>query len=183
MTEAFVLWFSGLSGSGKTTIANELYQCLTKNEHRKVKILDGDVIRNTIHGHLGFSPEDIKENNFLIAKLCVKYKNEYDVIIVPIISPFIESRQRARRIIGDRFFEVYVKSSLETLIKRDVKGLYKKAQSGELPSFIGVDPITSYEPPSKPDIVVDTETEDVKCSTTKLVEFLHQHMKADESPE
>ena len=180
MTEAFVLWFSGLSGSGKTTIANELYQCLTKNEHRKVKILDGDVIRNTIHRHLGFSPEDINENNVLIAKLCVEYKNEYDVITVPIISPFIESRQKARRIIGDRFFEVYVKTSLETLIKRDPKGLYKKAQSGELSGFIGVDSSSPYEPPPKPDIVLDTEKEDVKCATRKLVEFLHQHMKADE---
>lgn len=168
---ALVLWFTGLSGSGKTTIAHELHKALEK-ANRKVLILDGDSIRSSVHRHLRFSPKDIRKNNALVAKLCVKYQGEYDVIIVPIISPFIKSRQNARRIVGHRFVEVYIKASLNKVIERDVKGLYKRAISGRIPNFIGIDPNVPYEEPLDPDILLDTEKEDIRTSTKRLLEFV-----------
>lgn len=168
---AMVLWFTGLSGSGKSTIANALFKELEKR-HKKAFILDGDAIRNTVHRHLSFSPEDIQQNNALVAKLCVKYQEKYDVIIVPIISPFIESRQNARRIVGDRFVEVYIKASLDKVIQRDTKGLYKKAMAGEIPNFIGIDPKVPYEQPLEPDILLDTEELDIATAAKHLLEFV-----------
>src|SRR3989338_2805235 len=122
---AKVLWFTGLSGSGKTTIALALQKELEKR-NKKFKVFDGDVVRQKLHKHLGFTPEDIKENNRLIAELCLKQINKYDFILVPIISPFRESRENARKILGNSFIEVYVKALLETVIERDVKVYYKK---------------------------------------------------------
>jgi len=149
--KAKVLWFTGLSGSGKSTIASGVSEKIRENNY-SVKILDGDVIRNSVHTHLGFSPNDIKENNIKIAKICKKLLQSYDFILVPIISPFKNSRQNAKRIVGKSFVEVYIQSDLKIVIKRDVKGLYKKALKGEIVNFIGIDPSVPYEPPENPDI-------------------------------
>lgn len=177
---ALVLWFTGLSGSGKTTIANRLCIALEKH-HKKVLVLDGDAIRSTVHRHLRFTPEDIKRNNEQIARLCVKHQTEYDVIIVPIISPFIESRQKARQIIRNGFVEVYVKASLETVAERDVKGLYKRAIAGEISDFIGVDPSVPYEAPHTPDIILKTENEDIPGVTKRLLEYVIEVLSTDSS--
>ena len=105
--KAFVLWFTGLSGSGKTSIAKSI-KLIVEDQGKKVLILDGDKIRDKKHKDLGFSPRDIKLNNSLIAELCLKNIYKYDLILVPIISPFRDSRFHAKELLGNRFKEVYI---------------------------------------------------------------------------
>jgi len=176
MSYTSTFWFTGLSGSGKTTIASRAAQSLSEKD-KKIEILDGDVIRKEIHGHLGFTPEDIKENNRLIAELCVKRKGLYDYIFVPIISPFAESRSLAREIIKDNFYIIYCKATLETVMERDVKGLYKRALSGGLDNLIGVDKRVPYEPPQDADLILDTAREDIEISVGRLIGFISSKEK------
>ena len=171
MSKAIILWLTGLSGSGKTTIVNHVVQKLTE-QNKSIKILDGDVVRSTFHTHLGFSPDDITENNRLIAELCIENINNYDYIFVPIISPFSSGREAARRRIGDGFYEVYIKASLETVIQRDVKGLYKKALNNEIENFIGVDAKVPYEIPQKPDLCLDTENNSIEACVEEMINFV-----------
>ena len=167
-----VVWFTGLSGSGKTTIANELKQLLQK-KGKKIKIIDGDIIRNTLHKSLGFSKKDILTNNHLIAKLCKDNLTEFDFILVPIISPFIESRKNAKKMIGENnFIELYLDASLQKCIERDVKGLYDKAKKGEINNLIGFNKSNPYEAPSNPDIVLNTGNETIERCIQKTLSFL-----------
>ena len=166
-----VLWFTGLSGSGKSTIAN-LFKEKLEAIGKKVKIFDGDDVRNTLHKHLGFTPEDIKENNRLIAGLCKAEMENYDFILVPIISPFKESRLNVRKELGKDFIEVYIKCSLEECVRRDVKGLYKKAFSGEIKNFIGVDSSVPYEIPENPHLILNTEKEALERAVNKLLNLV-----------
>jgi len=168
---AQVLWFTGLSGSGKTTIAENLKKKL-ESISKTVKILDGDDVRETLHKHLGFSPEDIMENNRLISDLCVSTIKDYDFILVPIISPFKESRKKARAQLKDFFTEVYIKCNLDACIKRDVKRHYKKALSGEIENFIGIAKENPYEPPENPELTLDTQLETLEDSIKKILKYL-----------
>ena len=109
--KALVLWFTGLSGSGKTTIAKSIGDIFEKNGKR-VLILDGDKIRDGRHKKLDFTPDDIRLNNSLIAKLCINNILKYDLILVPIISPYDDSRSNARKLIGGQFLEIYIRAPL-----------------------------------------------------------------------
>jgi adenylylsulfate kinase len=169
---ATIVWFTGLSGAGKSSLAQRLYGVLS-GLGKKVKILDGDAVRGDIHKNLGFSPEAIKTNNRLIAELCLKYQKDYDYLLVAVIAPFEMVRRETREILGDSLVEVYVKASLETVIKRDCKGLYKKALRGEIPNFIGISPDVPYEVPVNPDLTIDTEALDVESSTSMILEYIH----------
>ena len=155
MNQGQVIWFTGLSGSGKTTLANEL-KIKKEETGSKIIVLDGDIVRNTLHRNLGFSREDIKENNKLIATLAKEYTTNHDFVLVPIISPYEEDRSMARNIIGENFLELYVNASLNECIQRDVKGLYKKALAGEITNFIGVAKSNPYEHPKNPELEVKT---------------------------
>jgi len=156
--KAIVLWFTGLSGSGKTTISIALKKEL-ENIGKVVDILDGDVVRKMLHSNLGFSREDIRENNKLIAELAKKRLNTCDFILVPIISPYRQDRIMARNVIGnDNFIELFVKTPVEECIVRDPKGLYKKALSGKIENFIGISDSNPYEEPDCAEIEVDTST-------------------------
>ena len=166
-----VLWFTGLSGSGKTTIAKGLSTELKKCGN-KVKIFDGDEIRESKHTELRFTPKDIELNNKKIALLCKSLIASYDFIIVPIISPFSRSRELARQLIGSTFCEIYIKSSLATVIKRDIKGLYKKALEGKIDNFIGIDSSVPYQPPKNPNLILDTEKETKSVSIKKILKFV-----------
>ena len=166
-----VIWFTGLSGSGKTTIALELKKRL-ESFGKKVDVVDGDTIRNTLHKHLSFSRENIRENNRLIAELVCKKINEFDFILVPIISPYKEDRIMVRKIIKTNFFELFINSSLEKCIERDVKGLYKKALSGEINNFIGISESNPYEFPINPDMEIKTDKLNLEESVNKIVTFL-----------
>ena len=166
-----VLWLTGLSGSGKSTIALGAYERFVEFKY-KVKILDGDYIRNTIHVNLKFTPEDIIENNHKTAFLCKSIMDQYQYIIVPIISPFKKSRDNAKNIIGPNFVEVYVKAKLDTVIERDTKGLYKKAKNDEIHNLIGIDPNVPYERPDQPNLVLNTDKQSKEESVEKLLEYL-----------
>ena len=148
-----VLWFTGLSGSGKTTIAEALRDIITA-QGTKVEILDGDVVRETLHVTLGFSREDIRENNKLIAELAAK--SDAEIVLIPVISPYKVDRAMARSLIGDSFVEVHINTSLQECQKRDVKGLYQKAAQGVITNMIGVAESNPYEKPLSPDIDVET---------------------------
>lgn len=166
-----IIWFTGLSGSGKTTLARELYAALEQARFR-VKIIDGDVIRKESHQHLGFTSEDIKENNRLVSELCLKMINDFDYLLVTLISPFKESRRYARQLLKEYYVEVYVKAPLEVVIERDVKGYYQKALAGEINNFVGIDKNILYEIPENPEIEVDTTQLNPAQSIQKIIDFL-----------
>jgi len=170
--KAKVLWFTGLSGSGKTTISLLLREKLI-SLGLKVFIIDGDVIRDEIHTNLGFSREDIRTNNKLIAEMAKSVSNNYDIILVPIISPYIADRKMARAIIGDgSFIEVFINVPIEECIKRDPKGLYKKVARGEIDNFIGVSHSSPYQAPANPSITIDNVSNDVINSVNQILKFL-----------
>ncbi|HTZ42131.1 MAG TPA: adenylyl-sulfate kinase [Candidatus Omnitrophota bacterium] len=171
MVHAKVLWFTGLSGSGKTSIAKKVEEYLLLHDKR-VLILDGDAVREKLHKHLGFTPEDIKENNRLISEICAKEKENYDFILVPVISPFRESRKKAKHLLGQDFIEIYINCPLDACIKRDVKGLYKRALAGEVQNFIGISKNVPYEPPENPDIEIETDKEGIEAAVNKIISFI-----------
>lgn len=172
-----VVWFTGLSGSGKSTIAAGVCAELTKRG-KKVKIIDGDEIRKSCHHQLRFTPEDIRKNNRLVAEMCRTQQRDYDYILVALISPFSDSRAKARDIIGKEFIEVYVKAEMDTLISRDCKGLYKKALNGQIENFIGLSPAVPYEPPQNPEIFIDTEDMNPHDSVSYTLKTLSRYLSA-----
>lgn len=170
--KARVLWFTGLSGSGKTTIAEYLRDKLELNG-RKVLILDGDSIRSTISKKLSFSQDDIKINNLTVAQLVIQKQNEYDVIIVPIISPYRKHRDLVRKTINDNFNEVYINCSVDECISRDTKGLYKKALNGQIKDMIGIAESNPYEPPLNAELVIDTINLTLEESVSVILDYLN----------
>jgi adenylyl-sulfate kinase len=171
MKKSQVFWFTGLSGSGKTTLAIKLKEKLEYAEY-KVKLIDGDDVREKLHRNLGFTEEDIKKNNDLITQLCLDIFGEYDVILVPIISPYRVSRLAARNKIGESFHEVYISAKIETVVKRDTKGLYRKAMNGEIVNMIGYSPESIYEKPIKSDLKIDTDKMNLVDSIEIFYKFI-----------
>lgn len=169
----FVVWLTGLSGAGKSTISAALAPEL-RAAGKAVEVLDGDVVRTHLSNGLGFSREDRDTNVARIAFVAHLLARNGVVVIVAAISPFKRAREEARAIIGD-FVEVHVAPPLETCIERDPKGLYEKALAGGIQQFTGIsDP---YEPPDSPELVLDTSTLDLRASIarvkSKLVELGH----------
>jgi len=174
ISSGIILWFTGLSGSGKTTVAEGTLRMFQERGIRS-RILDGDEIRSSKHRHLGFSEKDIKTNNKLIASLCAEERKRYDVVMVPIISPYGVSRSYARSKLSPGFHEIYFSVSVEWVRKRDVKGLYAKAACGEVKNMIGVSPTNPYEPPENADLVIYTEKETIQQATESLYCFALTH--------
>lgn len=163
------LWLTGLSGSGKSTIARQLERELTDMGHA-CYILDGDNVRHGLNRDLGFSAEDRSENIRRIAEVARLFNDAGIIVITAFISPYIRDRQQAREIIGDGFVEVFVDTPIEVCEERDPKGLYKKARAGEIPQFTGItDP---YEPPASPELVLPTAELPVENSVTRVVSAL-----------
>ena len=167
--KGYTLWFTGLSGAGKTTISEAIQEEL-KNRGSRLEILDGDIIRENLSKGLGFSKEDRDTNIRRIAFVADLLSRNGTPVITAAISPYREIRDEARETMGDRFIEVFVKASVEACAERDVKGLYAKAFSGEIKEFTGVsDP---YEEPLNPEIVLETENETVEESAQKILDYL-----------
>jgi adenylylsulfate kinase len=155
-----VLWLTGLSGAGKTTLANALEKRLFDLGHH-CQVLDGDILRTGLNSDLGFSEQDRYENISRTAEIAKLFVQSGIITIVAVISPTKEMRRNAKLIIGEEdFVEVYVKSSLETCEKKDPKGLYKKVRLGQIKGFTGIDSV--YEIPDSPQLVVDTETQSIE---------------------
>jgi adenylylsulfate kinase len=166
----FTVWLTGLSGSGKSTIAQRL---ATKLRERgcAIEVLDGDEVRTHLSKGLGFSREDRDTNIARIAFVAALLTRHGVGVITAAISPYARARRQARERIG-AFLEVYVRCPIEELSRRDVKGLYAKALRGEIPHFTGIsDP---YEPPEEPDVVVDTKEETVEESVSAILRALEE---------
>ena len=174
MTMTTVLWFTGLSGSGKTTIALALKERL-EAQNKTVEMIDGDVVREKFHPTLGFSREDIRTNNRLIAELAKVSLTDY--VLVPIISPYREDRVMAKSIIGNTFLEIFIDCPLQKCIEKDVKGLYRKALQGEITNFIGIAESNPYESPENPALTIHTFQESLTESVSKVMHFLQQQRK------
>ncbi|HSD25165.1 MAG TPA: adenylyl-sulfate kinase [Solirubrobacterales bacterium] len=169
--KGFTLWFTGLSGAGKTTIAH-LVEKELRDRGSKVEVLDGDVVRENLSKGLGFSKEDRDTNIRRIAFVADLLSRNGVPVITAAISPYRELRDEARELMGDRFIEVFVKASVEVCAERDVKGLYEKAFKGEIKEFTGVsDP---YEPPLNAEITLDTEHDSAEEDAAKIVSLLEE---------
>src|ERR671929_928895 len=156
MAKGFTLWFTGLSGAGKSTIANRVGPELEKGDHL-VEYLDGDVVRTHLSKGLGFSKEDRDTNIERIGWVASRLTRHGAAVLVSAISPYAETRAKARALVEEfgPFVEVHVATSVDECARRDVKGLYEKAFSGEIKGFTGVD--DPYEEPARPELVIDTE--------------------------
>ena len=170
-----VIWFTGLSGAGKSTVANALDEVLNKRG-LKTYILDGDNVRMGLNKDLGFTPEDRKENIRRISETAKLFADAGTIVLTAFISPYREDREFAREIIGeDDFVEVFVDTSLEECEKRDPKGLYKKARAGEIKGFTGID--APYEKPENPQITLKEGT--IKEQVDILVSYIDYRDKKE----
>jgi adenylylsulfate kinase len=164
------IWLTGLSGSGKSTIAVAAEYELVKRGHLSY-VLDGDNIRHGLNNNLGFSPDDRTENIRRIGQVAKLFTESGVIVMASFISPYRSDRDAVRELMesGD-FLEVYVDASLETCEGRDVKGLYKKARAGEIPEFTGIS--APYEAPESPELVLDTNVQSLEESVGVLIDYL-----------
>jgi adenylylsulfate kinase len=167
--QGVTIWLTGLSGAGKTTIGKAIEKELS-NYNQKVTLLDGDILRQTLCKGLGFSKSDREENIHRIASLADSLTSEGYIAVVCVISPYRAQREILKQQIKN-FIEVYVNAPLAVCEERDVKGLYKKARSGEIKNFTGID--DPYEPPLNPDVECRTDCESVNESVNKILGKLH----------
>jgi adenylylsulfate kinase len=171
----FVVWFTGLSGAGKTTIAVDLEKELVKR-NVKVQRLDGDIVRKSLTKDLGFTEEDRKTNIERVTFVTQLLAKHGVGTLVSFISPYISARDKAKQAVDEvnaKFIEVFVKASVEECARRDVKGLYEKAFAGEIDNFTGVS--HPYEEPPSPHVLCNTENESVEESVAKVIAYLEEN--------
>jgi adenylylsulfate kinase len=172
---SFLMWFTGLSGSGKSTIANIVEQELFKLGI-KTYTLDGDNIRNGINSDLTFSPEDRTENIRRIAEVANLMIDSGLVVLAAFVSPYKKDRDNIKNIVKDvNFVEIYVNTSVEECERRDVKGLYKKARAGEIKNMTGIS--APYEASENPDIEIKTENVSVEQAVKQIIEYITPKLK------
>ena len=165
-----VLWFTGLSGSGKSTIANATEKLLF-DKGFQTYILDGDNVRMGLNKDLGFSPEHRTENIRRITEVAKLFADAGTIVLTAFISPYREDRDKAREIISDDdFIEIFISADLSVCESRDPKGLYKKARAGEIKGFTGID--APYEEPHNPELIVETDKYDIDKSAQIVVDYL-----------
>jgi adenylylsulfate kinase len=173
--KAYLLWFTGLSGSGKSTLANLVEMELHK-KGLSTYILDGDNIRQGINKDLSFAPQDRSENIRRIAEISNLMLEAGVLTLAAFVSPYIKDREAVKQIVGpDNFIEIFVNTSLEECERRDVKGLYKKARSGEIKNMTGVS--APYEAPVNPDLEVITDGQSIEESVEIIINFINKKLK------
>lgn len=172
---SFVVWFTGLSGSGKSSLANRLEKLLYEQQIRSF-VLDGDSLRKGVNKNLGFSAEDREENLRIAAEVAKILVASGSLVLASFIAPTQRNRDLIKEIIGEQdYIEVFVNTSLEECERRDVKGLYKKARAGEIKNFTGID--TPYENPVNPDIEINTENESLEEATNRIFKLLQKKLE------
>jgi len=164
-----VLWFTGLSGSGKSTIASELEKIMYK-KGIPCYILDGDNIRHGLNSDLGFSEEDRNENIRRISEVGKLFYDAGINVLICFISPYKKDRDKARKLIGKDFVEIFIDCPIEECEKRDVKGMYKKAREGKIKDFTGIS--APYEEPDYPDITLNTDKQSIKECVETIIKYL-----------
>ena len=166
---SFIIWMTGLPCSGKTTIANKLSEHISN-----LAILDGDEMRELLSPNEDFSRNGIIIHNKKVVNIA-KLLLEHNIsVCVSKISPFVENREDARKLLADyNFLEVYVNCSIGSCEKRDVRGLYKKARNGEINNFIGIH--VTYEPPTKPELIIDSENYTINHAVQKILDYLDKN--------
>lgn len=175
--KAYLLWFTGLSGSGKSTLAN-LVEIALHKQGLSTYVLDGDNIRQGINKDLSFAPEDRTENIRRIAEISNLMLDAGVITLAAFVSPYIKDREEVKQIVGtNNFIEIYVNTSLEECERRDVKGLYKKARSGEIKNMTGIS--APYEAPIKPKLEVVTDGEPIEESVKTILEFINKKLKSN----
>lgn len=173
--KAYLLWFTGLSGSGKSTLAN-LVEIALHKQGLSTYILDGDNIRQGINKDLSFAPEDRTENIRRIAEISNLMLDAGVITLAAFVSPYIKDRQEVQQIVGtDNFIEIFVNTSLEECERRDVKGLYKKARSGEIKNMTGIS--APYEAPVNPDLEIITDGHSIEESVEIIINFINKKLK------
>ncbi|MCY8908924.1 adenylyl-sulfate kinase [Bacillus atrophaeus] len=172
--QSSILWLTGLSGSGKSTIANAAARELFEQGYQVV-VLDGDNIRHGLNNDLGFSDEDRKENIRRIGEVAKLFVQQGTIVITAFISPFREDRKQVRQLVDEgEFHEIYIKCDLDICEQRDPKGLYKKARNGEIPFFTGID--SPYEEPKAPELVLDSGQNGREECKKQLIEFVKKNL-------
>lgn len=166
--QALIIWCTGMSGSGKTTLTKETENLLT-TEGYKVFVIDGDIKRSNDRIKLSFRRSDIIKNNLSIADQCLKIRFQYDIIYVSVISPYNKSREMIRNKLSPNFKLVFMDAKIESLIERDVKGLYKKAKEGQISDLIGYSKNSPYEKPLNPDLIIDTNKQGLLANNIKIL--------------
>lgn len=167
--QSAVLWFTGLSGSGKSTVALAVEQAL-HGMNCRTYVLDGDNVRHGLNKNLGFSPEDRTENIRRIGEVANLFSDAGVIALTAFISPYRADRDEARAISGERFIEVYLKCDLAICEERDPKGLYKKARAGKIPEFTGIS--APYEEPENAELVIDSGESDVESCVIQVLDYL-----------
>jgi bifunctional enzyme CysN/CysC len=170
-----VLWFTGLSGAGKSTIAMAVERELFRRG-LQVYVLDGDNIRYGLSANLGFAPEDRAENIRRVGEVAALFADAGMIVITAFISPYRSDRQRARSAAHDAFHEIYIKADLEACESRDPKGLYQRARKGEIPEFTGIS--APYEPPEAPNLVVDTEQLTIDACVAAVIDYVEKSFRS-----
>ena len=174
---SFLMWFTGLSGSGKSTIANVVEQRL-QEQGINTYTLDGDNIRKGINNDLSFSPEDRTENIRRIAEVANLMIDAGLVVLAAFVSPYKKDRDNIKKIVKDvNFVEIYINTSVEECERRDVKGLYKKARAGEIKNMTGIS--APYEAPENSDIAIKTEKETIEQAVEKILEHIKPKLKLE----
>ena len=169
---SFLIWFTGLSGSGKSTIANAL-ECMLVKKNISSYVLDGDNVRDGINNDLSFTPNDRSENIRRIAEISNLFIDAGVVTIACFISPLITDRETVKNIVGkDNFIEIFINTSLKECENRDVKGLYARARNGEIKNMTGIS--APYENPKEPDLEISTESEKIIDSVNRIFELIEK---------
>ena len=169
--KTFSIWITGISGAGKTTLANNINAALNSNQYKSI-VLDGDEIRKKMNKDLGFSIKDRDENIRRIACMSELLSHQYLITIVSVISPMRNQRAYAKEIYGDDFNEVYLKASLDQCIEKDAKGLYKKALDQKDSDFTAL--TSPYEEPENPDLMIDSSVNNAMQTALMLIEFIQK---------
>jgi adenylylsulfate kinase len=171
--KGIVIWFTGLSASGKSTIARAVEEKLFERGHLSY-VLDGDNLRHGLNKNLGFSPEDREENIRRIGEVAKLFADAGLITMTAFISPYLKAREHARKLLKEKeFIEVFVKVPLDVAEERDPKGLYKKARAGKIADFTGIS--APYEEPAKPELMIDTSENNIDESVDIVIQFLEKN--------